>query len=282
MGRADSLQAECSCSYTSHQVPPAALNSAFRRGHGASAARHRPDRQRQARTGVIPSCRLDVRTRGDAPSSAAPQRPQHPPIPTYVKAAGRVIAIPDIHGDINKCVVSLELAGVLRQVNQRPVWCGGNTVVVQLGDVLDRGDIELGTLLMLRDLDEQARRFGGAIYVLNGNHETLTVAGNFRFATRGGMQESAKAMGVSGPALNDIVQLGMARRRMYKPGGPGAQMLAMNPTVLVVNDTLFVHGGLLPQHVDFGLQAINDAVSAWMRGEAPASSKDNAQMIAMG
>lgn len=53
-------------------------------------------------------------------------------------------AVPDIHGDINKCVVSLELAGVLRQVDQRPIWCGGNTVVVQLGDVLDRGDTELG------------------------------------------------------------------------------------------------------------------------------------------
>ena len=27
----------------------------------------------------------------------------------------------------------------------RPLWCGGDTVVVQLGDVLDRGDCEIGT-----------------------------------------------------------------------------------------------------------------------------------------
>ena len=28
----------------------------------------------------------------------------------------------------------------------RPLWCGGDTVVVQLGDVLDRGDCEIGAL----------------------------------------------------------------------------------------------------------------------------------------
>ena len=38
----------------------------------------------------------------------------------------------------------LELAGVLTQHNERPVWCGGDTIVVQLGDVLDRGDQEIG------------------------------------------------------------------------------------------------------------------------------------------
>ena len=28
----------------------------------------------------------------------------------------------------------------------RPLWCGNDTVVVQLGDVLDRGDCEIGAL----------------------------------------------------------------------------------------------------------------------------------------
>ena len=55
-------------------------------------------------------------------------------------------AVGDIHGDLSKAVTCLELAGVLTQVNERPVWCGGNTIVVQLGDVLDRGDQEIGEL----------------------------------------------------------------------------------------------------------------------------------------
>ena len=54
-------------------------------------------------------------------------------------------AVGDIHGDIRKAITSLGIAGVLAEDDaQRPVWVGGDTVVVQLGDVLDRGDHEIG------------------------------------------------------------------------------------------------------------------------------------------
>ena len=39
-----------------------------------------------------------------------------------------------------------------------------------------------------------------------------------------------------------------ARLHMYAPGQPMARELAKNPTVLMVNDTLFAHGGVLPHH----------------------------------
>lgn len=34
--------------------------------------------------------------------------------------------------------------------------------------------------MLLRDLDRQAREQGGAVYMLNGNHESLNVSGNYR------------------------------------------------------------------------------------------------------
>jgi hypothetical protein len=40
-----------------------------------------------------------------------------------------------------------------------------------------------GILRLLRDLDVQARKAGGAVYMLNGNHESLNVCGDFRCAT---------------------------------------------------------------------------------------------------
>jgi hypothetical protein len=42
--------------------------------------------------------------------------------------------------------------------------------------------------------------------------------------------------------------LSAVRYAAYKPGGPMAMALSRNPTVLVVNDTVFAHGGLLPAH----------------------------------
>ena len=46
-----------------------------------------------------------------------------------------------------------------------------------------------------------------------------------------------------------------ARIGLFSPGGPLAQQLAMNSTVLIVNDTVFAHGGLLPRCTS--LQIIN-------------------------
>lgn len=35
--------------------------------------------------------------------------------------------------------------------------------------------------MLLRDLDRQARQHGGAVYMLNGNHESMNVSGNYRY-----------------------------------------------------------------------------------------------------
>ena len=37
--------------------------------------------------------------------------------------------------------------------------------------------------MLLRELHKQAQLEGGAVYMLNGNHESLNVSGNFRWAT---------------------------------------------------------------------------------------------------
>lgn len=93
-----------------------------------------------------------------------------------------VRAVGDIHGDINKAMRCLELADVAAFPNGIPIWTGGNTIVVQLGDILDRGDAEISTLMLLRQLGKQAEEQGGAVHILNGNHESLNVAGDFRYA----------------------------------------------------------------------------------------------------
>lgn len=56
-------------------------------------------------------------------------------------------AVGDLHGDMQKTKKSLQLARVAAEkADGQLVWTGGDTVVVQLGDVLDRGDCEIGEL----------------------------------------------------------------------------------------------------------------------------------------
>ena len=105
--------------------------------------------------------------------------------------------------------------------------------------------------------------------MLNGNHESLNVAGDFRYVTPGAFWESAVAAGMQeADVLVDQQGVLRARWALYRPGGQMARELARNPTVLVVNDIVFAHGGLLRPHLKYGLQRINDEVSAWMCGVA--------------
>ncbi len=145
-----------------------------------------------------------------------------------------------------------------------------------------------GLLFLLQRLAEGAEEAGGAVYVLNGNHEILNVSGDFRYVTAGAFQESARfgrrleelfgdvdaaggpgARGGGDPANEDDAWEAALRTRvgLFAPGGPLAQQFARNSTVLVVNDTVFAHGGLLPVHVKFGLERLNAGVSRWMLGD---------------
>lgn len=62
-----------------------------------------------------------------------------------------------------------------------------------------------------------------------------------------------------------------------------ARELSKNPTVLIVNDSVFAHGGLLPGHVKYGLARLNGEVAAWMRGDClPDGSRTAPPFLAMG
>ena len=211
-----------------------------------------------------------------------------------VSAPGRVIAIGDLHGDIGQARRALRLAGVLGEGDEsgNPTWVGGDTTVVQVGDILDRGDDEIGILILLQKLEKEARKQGGGVYVLNGNHEVLNVSGDFRYVSRGAFGETMRfsqhLVKLFGDKFRDAfgvdekdswTRQSKARIGLFSPGGPLAQQMSMNHTVLIVNDTVFAHGGLVPRHVEFGLDKLNRAVTDWMRGK---EIKDNETRQALG
>lgn len=91
-------------------------------------------------------------------------------------------AVGDLHGDLVQTMRVLQLANLMAVpvLGEPAQWVGGDATLVQMGDILDRGDDEIGILRLLWQLAEGAEEAGGAVYILNGNHETLNVAGDFR------------------------------------------------------------------------------------------------------
>jgi hypothetical protein len=185
-------------------------------------------------------------------------------------------------------------------------WVGGKTVVVQVGDQLDRGDDELAIIELLEVLKVQADKVGGGLHILVGNHETMNAQGNFLYATDGAMEKydrwhkvcrvarflprfitksshcslytgkltCGEADMACKTAVRRMAPFARARYMALRAGGMLSKgILASHPTVLVVGDTVFVHGGLSPSQIGSGgleaIHRINDSVSRFLAGASP-------------
>ena len=210
------------------------------------------------------------------PPAASPPAAAWAPVPaaapsplTRAPAPARLVAIGDIHGDLEAARAALRLGGA---IDDKDHWVGGPLVVVQTGDLLDRGDGERAIVDLFDRLEVEAKAAGGAVISLNGNHEIMNVQLDFRYVTEGGFHDFAAVPGASllDPHLVNIPEPARPRAAAFAPGAPYAKRLARRDTIALVGDTLFVHGGVLPKHIKYGLARINREISAWMSGERPA------------
>jgi len=109
------------------------------------------------------------------------------------------------------------------------------------------------------------------VHILNGNHELMNAAGDLRYVTAGGLLDFSDVPGVdiNDPRGQRIPPQQRGRFLSFMPGAPYAQRLAERNVIQQVGDTVFVHGGVLPEHVRYGIDRINAETQAWLRGEAP-------------
>ncbi|PRQ03878.1 Calcineurin-like phosphoesterase [Enhygromyxa salina] len=190
-------------------------------------------------------------------------------------APARLVALGDIHGDIEATRRALRLAGAIDD-NDR--WIGGELVVVQTGDQLDRGDDEQEILELLARLQHEAAAAGGTLHLLNGNHEFMNALGDLRYVTPGGYADFADAPGVDPgrPELREIMAQAppqaQARVAAFWPGQPWAKELAKRNVIIVVGDSVFVHGGVTPPWAE-RVAAINTESRAWLAGDRPEPPK---------
>ncbi len=95
-------------------------------------------------------------------------------------AQNRVFAIGDVHGAYAEFVAILKKTG-LTDANQK--WIGGSAILIQTGDMLDRGTQSRDCLDLLMDLERQAGKKGGKVFPLLGNHEVINILGDVRYVT---------------------------------------------------------------------------------------------------
>jgi hypothetical protein len=210
-----------------------------------------------------------------------------------IRTTERVIAIADVHGAHTRFQTLLKSLGL---IDQRDRWTGGRTHLVQTGDVLDRGPDSKLVLDLLRRLERDARRAGGRVWPLLGNHEVMRMVGDWRYVSDGETAafRTPRSAELRQNALNVFSQQAETRAKEQKAAfdpaafkerferdyplgalemtlafqkdGDYGEWLRQRPTMVKINGIVYMHGGVSEPRSMLGCEGINAVVIKELSG----------------
>ncbi len=201
----------------------------------------------------------------------------------------RIVAIGDLHGDFDAWRAIARAAHI---IDDKGRWTGQRTVLVQTGDIVDRGPDSLKIIRDLMRLEHEAERAGGRVIVLVGNHEAMMVTDDLRYVHPGEFaafvdRQSGRRRDqvfaankqaieaayrrqdatLSAAAIRDrwlaVTKLGQLEyQAAWSLTGELGRWIIGKPAIVRLGATLFVHGGLSPTYAAVPLDEINRRVKA--------------------
>lgn len=206
-------------------------------------------------------------------------------VPCRWTGVRRIVAVADVHGDFDHFFEILKGTGL---IDPEGHWIGGETHLVQMGDVLDRGPDAKKVFDLIMKLEVEAERQGGRVHQLIGNHEEANIIGiafsqvgfitveqflsflpkhyksrrEKKIRSRHPASETAQ-MPDPDPELMEFWKQVMANdekaQRLYIDTFNktyGDWLLTKN-AVIQINDVVFVHGGISVEYSSWKLEEIN-------------------------
>jgi hypothetical protein len=209
--------------------------------------------------------------------------------PAAAAPAHRIVAVGDLHGDFSAW---RDIARAARLVDEGGAWIGGDTILVQTGDVVDRGPDSLKILLDLMRLQGEAPATHGQVVALVGNHEAMNVTGDLRyvspadyaaFADRNSLRRRDTVYAANVPVIEaayrkrdpqmssgairqawlDATPLGLLEHHAaWRADGRIGRWVVGNPAVALIDGNIFVHGGISPAYARRPIADINRETAA--------------------
>ena len=177
-----------------------------------------------------------------APPQVAPASPRlEDAVPDTFTGVERVVAVGDVHGDVDALKEVLRLAGL---IDEKGRWSGGKAHLVQTGDLPDRGERTREAFELLMRLEGEALAAGGRVHALLGNHEVMNMLGDLRYVTPGELASFADQS--AAPDAPGTPRGLAGHREAYGMNGRYGRWLRAHAAVVRIDDTLFVHGGVAP------------------------------------
>ena len=182
-------------------------------------------------------------------------------------------------------------------IDQDGDWIGGETIFVQTGDVADRGPDSRKIIEHLRDLGKQARKKGGKVITLIGNHEAMNMTADLRYVHAGEYEAfktkdserirsriylankeaietfyknqdpelTEEAIRAKWEASSPLGKL--EHQAAWGPKGDIGKWVVKNPAVALVDGNLFTHGGFSQKYIGYSLKDLNKAVKQALKAQ---------------
>lgn len=189
------------------------------------------------------------------------------------KKTKKIIAIGDLHGDMMQLLSILIHSKMIERINkdrecindedfviEKWRWIGGNTYIVQMGDIFDGGgrkdidefdDKEVEILIFLMRLKKLAKEKGGDVLIIFGNHEYMNFNNKYGYVQKKTLSKCI----IKGEGELDIEYKHKkneecdesTRRKLFRRGSDGVLAKIISKYcygILKIGKTIFCHGGL--------------------------------------
>jgi hypothetical protein len=173
---------------------------------------------------------------GALPAFSVKLRPAATVVADEVKllASAPLFVMADTHGEFQ---IAVELLTSQKVIDSKLKWSFGKGHLAVLGDIFDRGPNQTEILWLLYKLEDEARRAGGAVHVMLGNHESMVLGGDERYL-------NPKYLKVR-DALN-----AQSHTTLWNENTVLGQWLRTKAAVMKIGDYVCLHGGISREVVD--------------------------------
>jgi len=161
----------------------------------------------------------------------------------------RIVAIGDLHGDLDGTMQILRMTKLINSTNN---WIGGECILVQTGDIVDRGPYAFDIYELFKKLEAEATIQGGQVIQLLGNHEVMNMQDDWRYVT----DEDIHRFG--GPE---------ERKTAFSSEGELGQYLRTRNITAWVDGNVFFHGGATFTWAKEGIEKMNSRTKKALKAE---------------
>ncbi|MCF6239848.1 MAG: metallophosphoesterase [Bacteroidales bacterium] len=157
----------------------------------------------------------------------------------------KIMAIGDLHGGFDELCTFL----INNKITDEDLnWTWGKGHLVFAGDVFDRGNKVTECFWLIYKLEQEAALAGGKVHLILGNHEIMELSGDKRY--------------LADKYIHLCNRLNYNYSELYSDKTILGKWIRTKNIVLIINNILFVHGGISPKLIQqkISMQNINQTV----------------------